>query len=186
LTNSIIKLGNIEINLENYALTNVRRGFFEIHSDDRTGDVDKLAKVGSSLMQQYSDMEIHSNIHSFGGLNAETALHQGRSPEDDAVLSDLYQRQLISFYECYKDVPRPCKISGISVPELANLLRAFININGVKGHCLISLNESLVIYPHDDVGFGYFCNTDNNELKLAKFFNEWFEENQMSDAVVWS
>ncbi len=77
--------------------------------------------------------------------------------------SDEYQEQIESLYTTFSEH----EISNQNINSFEQLLTVVFSIDGVDGHCfLISEDLGIIVYPHEDTGFGviYFKGKKSEEL----------------------
>jgi len=81
--------------------------------------------------------------------------------------SDEYQDQIELLYTAFSEY----EISNDNIKLLEQLLIAVFSIDGVDGHCfLISEELGIIIYPHEDTGFGVIYFKGKEAEKLGKKF----------------
>jgi hypothetical protein len=81
--------------------------------------------------------------------------------------SDKYQNQIELLFTTFSEH----ELSNESGQILEQLLTAIFSIDGIDGHCfLVSKELGIIIYPHEDTGFGVISLKEKYSEKIGKNF----------------
>jgi hypothetical protein len=68
--------------------------------------------------------------------------------------------------------------------KISYLMMENSNICDVQGHCFFILEEhGLIIYPHEDTGYGFIGIKDKNNEMAINFLNKVFKENEFGGRI---
>jgi len=79
--------------------------------------------------------------------------------QDDLVayVCPLHDADLVRFYDHFEECEGVREVDGVSRETIAKACLAVMDVDGIRGHLLLVNNLGLVVYPHDDIGFGFIA-----------------------------
>jgi hypothetical protein len=176
-----------EVNLESYSASPGFVGYFERAGRYVDGLAeDAVALLAEKMVGEWEEWTLVSSLHA----NQDEVGHCGDLDADarDTQLVDFLQTHNVlkkfsysarfgTDYEsqAYADaVLAACsdfiqaQVNSLDCAAVVKLLIARMLVYGLRGHCfLVSIQKGLILYPHDDTGFGIICFGSAPRLEVA-------------------
>ena len=150
---NLLLLVNNAINLDSYRASPTWIGFFESNNTfDRRKAVELAIEEMRALLE---DSYAFGACHFFGTLKKFQTDYEVEQLDVDNIIVPLINADIVRIYKHYKQCEKVRELPLVDFSTKHKLCLAIMEI-GVKGH-LFFLNKktNLIIYPHEDVGFGF-------------------------------
>ena len=176
----------IHVDLESYTSSDGWLGFFELASGDRREHACALVRSLLGKSSGHGKANVYTNAHTFHGTDELRRKYRLSEREVEEYLSPLLTTGVLRTHEHFSEVGAPVLMNDLDVDQRERLLVCLMDVDGVEGHVLVHLvAHDLLVYPHDDVGFGFISGSRRGESFAKGFVSRLPTERGRSIESTW-
>lgn len=144
---------NRVLDLDSYSASPGWLGYFELvdRSSRRKDAISAIRRV----QKQLGEVTVVLSCYTIGG---NAALQQDYEvPEADIVdiIDPLRAADLVRTYQDYREAEPLRRVLKVAEDKVEKVCLAMMDVDGVRGHLFLVSGHGIIVYPHDDIGFGF-------------------------------